>query len=172
MCWRWSQTTSISDSKMIFALTFVKVWLILIQKSMYFQWIKREESPEYKFFDNMGELSIRAIWYHSNDTKRNLWVMLSSHWPINDSCDCLHTTVYLAVMLQASGILQRVSQSQVLCQAMMDCKTSKHQLHGTKRNPWVMLCSHWPINDSCDYLHTTVYLAVMLQASWHIAEGK
>ena len=41
----------------------------------------------------------------------------------------------------------------------------------TKRNPWVMLYSYCPINDSSGYLHNTVYLAVMLQASWHTAEG-
>ena len=34
-----------------------------------------------------------------------------------------------------------------------------------------MLCSHCPINDSSDYLHNAVYLAVMLQESWHTAEG-
>ena len=38
-------------------------------------------------------------------------------------------------------------------------------------NPWVMLCSHCPINDSFRYLHNTFHLAVMLQASWHAAEG-
>ena len=36
-----------------------------------------------------------------------------------------------------------------------------------KRNPWVMFCSHFPINDLSDYLINTVYLAVMFQASWH-----
>ena len=41
----------------------------------------------------------------------------------------------------------------------------------TKRNPRVMLCSHDPINDWSNYLHYTVYLAVMLQATWHTAEG-
>ena len=41
----------------------------------------------------------------------------------------------------------------------------------TKRKPWVMLCSHCPINDSSGYLHITAYLAVMLQASWHTGEG-
>ena len=40
-----------------------------------------------------------------------------------------------------------------------------------KRNPWVMLCSHSPINNSSSYLNKTVYLAVMLQASWYAAEG-
>ena len=33
-----------------------------------------------------------------------------------------------------------------------------------------MLCSHCAINDSSGYLHTTIYLAVMLQVSWHNAE--
>ena len=37
--------------------------------------------------------------------------------------------------------------------------------------PWVMLCSHCPINDQSGYLHNTIYLAVVLQASWHTAEG-
>ena len=45
--------------------------------------------------------------------------------------------------------------------------------HGdyTKRNPGAMLCSDCPINNSSGYLNTTVYLAVMLKASWHTAEG-
>ena len=34
-----------------------------------------------------------------------------------------------------------------------------------------MLCSFFPIKDSSGYLHTTAYLAGMLQTSWHIAEG-
>ena len=34
-----------------------------------------------------------------------------------------------------------------------------------------MLCSHCPINDSSGYLHVTVYLAVMLQASGFLKEG-
>ena len=33
-----------------------------------------------------------------------------------------------------------------------------------------MQCSLFPIKDSPGYLHTTVYLAGMLQASWHTAE--
>ena len=43
------------------------------------------ENPEYKFHDNIGDLSVRSFWYHSNDTKRKPWVMLCSHCPINDS---------------------------------------------------------------------------------------
>ena len=34
-----------------------------------------------------------------------------------------------------------------------------------------MLCSLFSIKDSSSYLHTTVYFAGMLQASWHTAEG-
>ena len=59
-------------------------------------------NSENKFYDNIGDLSVRSFWYHSNDTKRNPRVMLRSHFPINDSSGYLHTTVYLAVMLQAS----------------------------------------------------------------------
>ena len=59
-------------------------------------------NPEYKFYDNIGDLSVRSFWYYSNGTKRNPWVMPYSHCPINDSSGYLHTTVYLAVILQAS----------------------------------------------------------------------
>ena len=41
----------------------------------------------------------------------------------------------------------------------------------TPRGTLGLLCSHCPINDSSGCLHITVYLAVMLQASWHTAEG-
>ena len=40
-----------------------------------------------------------------------------------------------------------------------------------ERSPLVMLRSHLPINDSFGCFRITVYLAVMLQASWHTAEG-
>ena len=45
--------------------------------------------------------------------------------------------------------------------------------HGndTKKNSWVMLCSNCPINDSSGCLQITIYLAVMLKAYWHTAEG-
>ena len=80
---------------------------MLIQNNLYNRiettaWIVIEESPEDKFYDNIRDLSVRSFWYHSNDTKKNPWVMLCSHCPINDSSGYLHTTVYLAVMLQAS----------------------------------------------------------------------
>ena len=40
-----------------------------------------------------------------------------------------------------------------------------------ERNPLVMLCTHLPINDSSGCLHITVYLAVMVQVSWHTADS-
>ena len=39
-------------------------------------------------------------------------MMLCSHCPINDSSGCLHITVYIALMLQASWRTQRVTKSQ------------------------------------------------------------
>ena len=59
-------------------------------------------SLEYKFYDSIEDLTGRFFWYHSNDTKKNSSVMLFSHFPINNSSGYLHSTVYLAVMLQAS----------------------------------------------------------------------
>ena len=41
----------------------------------------------------------------------------------------------------------------------------------TPRGTLAYVCSHCPINDSSGYLHNTVYLAVMLQGSWHTAES-
>ena len=77
--------TSISGSNTIFLLSFVKVWPILIQNNMYCQWIKIKKTPTYNFCDNIGNLSIAPFWYHSYDIKRNPWVILCSHGPINDS---------------------------------------------------------------------------------------
>ena len=72
----------------------------------------RQESSQYKFYYDTGDLSIRSSWYHSSDTKRNPWVMLCSHCPINDSFGYLHNTVYLAVIYKPLDILQRVTKSQ------------------------------------------------------------
>ena len=73
----------------------------------YFGWVgvrgsEIKKSPEYNFYDSIRHVSVRSSWYHSDDTKRNPRVMLCSHCPINDSSGYLYTTVYLAVMLQAS----------------------------------------------------------------------
>ena len=50
---------------------------------------------------------MRSSWYHSNDAKRNLCVMLFSHFPINDSSCYLNTLCY-----KPFRILQRVTKSQ------------------------------------------------------------
>ena len=54
-----------------------------------------------------------------------------------------------------------------------DLSIRSFQYHNsdTKRKPEVILCSHCPISASSGYLHNTVYLTVMLQASWYTAEG-
>ena len=57
-------TNNIYFSNMIFHLTFIKVWLI-IQKNKHCWWIKIEESPKCKFFDNIEDLWIRSFWYYS-----------------------------------------------------------------------------------------------------------
>ena len=46
-----------------------------------------------------------------------------------------------------------------------------YDIIATTRRGTLMLCSHCPINDSSGCFHITVYFAVMLQASWHTAEG-
>ena len=79
---------------------------MLIQNSIYC-WVDTtqidiEENPQSKFYNNIGDLSIRTFWYHNSDIEKNPWVMLCSHCPINDSSGYLRNTVYLAVMLQAS----------------------------------------------------------------------
>ena len=122
-------------SNMIFHLTFINVWLIIIQKNKHCQWIKTEESHEYNFFDNIENLSIRSLWYHDKWHQEDPWItcvhfppcernpslMLCSHSPINDSSSCLHVTVYLTVMLQASWYTVRVKR--FINQVIMDWKT-------------------------------------------------
>ena len=86
-----------------FLSIFIKACLMLIQNNIYcsieITQNEIEESPQSKFYNNIGDLSIRSIWHHNSNTKRNPWVMLCSHCPINDSSGYLHNTVYLAVML-------------------------------------------------------------------------
>ena len=75
---------------------------MLIQNNMYCKWIEIKKIPEYNFYDNIGDVSVRSFRYHNNDTKRNPWIMFCLHCPINDLSGYLYTTVYLAVMFQAS----------------------------------------------------------------------
>ena len=86
-----------------FPLKVIIIWLILIlliQRNKQRQWIEIKESPEYIFYDSIGDLAIRSFWYHSNDTKRNSWVRLCSHCTTNDS-PATSTLVSLTVTLQA-----------------------------------------------------------------------
>ena len=88
-------------STVIFPIIFITAWLILIQNNMYCWWIEIKKSPEYKCYDNIGDVSVRSFWHHCG-TNRKLRVLLRSHYPINDSYSYLYSTVYLAVMVQAS----------------------------------------------------------------------
>ena len=97
---KWSHTKSISIISLIFLFLLIKAWVILIQNNKYYRWMEIEESPEYKFYDNIGNLSLRSFKYRNNDTKSNSWFMLCSHCAINDALHYLNTTGYLAVMLQ------------------------------------------------------------------------
>ena len=86
---------------------YQSVCLIPIESNMHCCWIEIEKRPKYKLH-NIEDLSKITFWYHSNDTK----VMLCSHWPINYLSGCLHITVYLAVMLQASWHTAEGTKSQ------------------------------------------------------------
>ena len=119
---------------MIFPSVLVKAWLMLIQNNIYC-WIETtqieiEESPQSKFYNIIGDLSIRLFWYHSSSTKRNPWVMLCPHCPINDSQGYLHNTIYLAVMLQASWHTAEVNEESKgsYIRSWWIGKTSLHQL--------------------------------------------
>ena len=100
--YKWSQTRSTSCNNLNFPLNnFYQNMPIPFQNNIHCWWIETKKSPKYKLNDKTGDLSKTTFWYHSNDTKLNLWAMLCLHYPINDSSSCLHITVYLAVMLQA-----------------------------------------------------------------------
>ena len=105
MWYKWSKTRSTSCSNLIFPLC--KFYQRMLKrnskkrkKNMHCLWIQIKKSPRYKSNYNIEELSKAIFLYHRNDTKKNFWVMLCSHCPINDSSGCLHVTVYLEVMLQ------------------------------------------------------------------------
>ena len=87
-------------------------------------------NPEYQFCDNVGDLSVRSFWYHSNDTKRNPWLccvhiaQLMTHPVINT----LPFTLQLCY--KPLGILQRVTKSEKAHISSHDGlkKTSQHQI--------------------------------------------
>ena len=106
VCKSCSYTRSIFGPNPIFPSAFIKACLMLIQNNSNC-WIETtqmeiKESPQYKFYNNIGDLLLRSFWYYNSDTKRNPLVMLCWHCPINDSSGYLPNAVYLVVMLQAS----------------------------------------------------------------------
>ena len=89
---------------------------MLIQNNIYY-WIETtrieiKESSQSKFYNNIEDLSIRYFWYQNSDTKRNSWVLLWSHCPINYSL-AIYTIPFTSQLCYHSfGILQRVTKSQ------------------------------------------------------------
>ena len=71
-----------------------------------------KESRQGKFYNNIGDLSVRSFWYHTSDTKGNPWVMLCSHCPINDSPAIYTKPFTLQLCYKPLGILQRVTKNQ------------------------------------------------------------
>ena len=102
VCYKWSKTRSTLCTNLIFPTTFIKVCPMPSQNNMHCWWIEIKDIPKDKLYDNIRDLTKATFWYYSYDTKRNPWVMLCLHSPINDSYGYLHITIYLAVMLQAS----------------------------------------------------------------------
>ena len=130
MCYKWSETRPISCTNLISLLTSIKVCPIPIQNNMHCWWTEIKESPKYRLYDNIKDLSKTTFWYHSNDTKRNPWIMSCSHYPISDSCGCLYITAYLAVMLQASWHTEEGNKESKGSYIKSRCivKTSQHRL--------------------------------------------
>ena len=71
-----------------------------------------KESPQSKFYNNVGDLSIWSFWYHNSDTKRNPWVMLCSHCSINTNSAIYTTPFTLQLCCKPLDILKRVTKSQ------------------------------------------------------------
>ena len=112
LCYEWSKTRSTSCTNLIFSVTFTKVCPIPIQNNMHWWWIEIKEIPKYKRYDSIGDLSKTTFWYHSNDNKRNPWVVMCSN------CQLMtHPAIYtlpftLQLCYKPLGILQRVTKSQ------------------------------------------------------------
>ena len=97
-------------------------------------WIKTtqieiKDSPQYKFYNNIGDLLIRSFWYHNSDTKRNPWVMLCSHCPIHDSTAIYTTPFTLQLCYKLLGILQRVTKSQKVHISNHDGSENLHNIN-------------------------------------------
>ena len=110
--YKWSKARPSSYTSMVFLVTFTKASPIPIQNNMHSWWIEIKEIPKYKIYDNNGDLSKTTSWYHSNNTKRNPWVMLCSHCPFNNSSGFHTLPSTLQLCYKHLGILPRVTKSQ------------------------------------------------------------
>ena len=73
-------------------------------------WIEIKKYPNYN--NALWFVKITSFWYHSKDTKRNPWVMLCSHCPINDSPTIYTVPFTLQLCYKPLGILEMVTKSQ------------------------------------------------------------
>ena len=87
---------------------------------MHCLWIQIKKSGKYKLYNNIGDLSKATFWYHSNDTKRNPWVMLCSLCPIKTHPAVYTLLLTLQLCYKSLAILQKVTKSKI--------ETSSHNL--------------------------------------------
>ena len=107
--YEWSKARFTLCTYLICPVTFTKVCPIPIPSNMHWWSIEIKEIPKYKRFDNIGDLSKATFWYHSNDTKRNTWLVLCS-LPNHPAIYTLPFTLQLCY--KPLSILQRVTKSQ------------------------------------------------------------
>ena len=123
MCCEWSKAISTSCSNWNFPVTFIKLCPITIQNNMHWWWIEINEIPKYKFYGNIGGLSKTTCWYHSNDTKRNSWVVLCSHFPVNDSPAIYTLPFTLRLCYKPLAYCRgQLRVKRFIYQVMMNCK--------------------------------------------------
>ena len=123
--YKWSQKRFTSCANLIFFVTFIKLYPIHIQKNIYCGWIEIKESPKYPNTNfNTGDLPKTTFSFHSNDTKRNPWVTLCLHCPINDSAVIYLWPFTLQLCYKPLGILLRAKLrvKRFKYQVMMHCK--------------------------------------------------
>ena len=87
-----------------------KLYVIFTKRVASDFWTQKSSRLQSSFYNNIGNLSIRSLCYHSNDTKRNPQIMLCSHCPINNSIYTIPFTLHL--WQKPLDILQRVTKSE------------------------------------------------------------
>ena len=127
---------SISVNTMIFSITFIKAWLILNQNNMHCWWIEIKKNPEYKFYNNIGDVLVKSFWYHSNDTRRNTWVMYVHIAQLRTHSAICTLPFTMQLCCKPLGILQRVKKSQKIHTAIHHGLQKLHNINlALQRSP-------------------------------------